>query len=227
MSEAQLPERGVAPSFNGKEGEFAVWAERFEAFLRLRKLDAVITSAVSEHSEVKNKTVWDILVQCLDSTSLMSVLKAKPDGRRAWEILKAHHASQEKPRLLSQEKTHDEETHDEGTETISQYLLRAELLSKDLSAASQPVPEDMLISLVLNGLQGFEYFKTIHAMSKTHISYEELCVSLKNFSDGGGIVGAVKKTCPVKQEASEVAYHATLGRAPSYGGFRSQDICHL
>ena len=67
---------------------------------------------------------------------------------------------------------------------MTDYLIRAEILSSSLEVAGEMIPEKLLVSVVLKGLpDSYEYFKTVHDFSRTPTPFSDLKKALKNFSD--------------------------------------------
>ena len=70
----------------------------------------------------------------------------------------------------------------EPTESMVDYLTRAEYVIKQLELAGENVSEKLLTSIVLKGLPSeYDYFKTVHDFSKDKASFAEVKKSLKNF----------------------------------------------
>ena len=62
------------------------------------------------------------------------------------------------------------------------YLTRAEYVSKQLELANEKISENMLTSIVLQGLSSeYDYFKTVHAFSKDKASLAKVKKALKKF----------------------------------------------
>ena len=70
----------------------------------------------------------------------------------------------------------------EPTESMVDYLTRAEFVSKQLEHAGEKVSENMLTSIVHKGLPSdYDYFKTVPDFSKNRASFAEVKKVLKNF----------------------------------------------
>ena len=62
------------------------------------------------------------------------------------------------------------------------YLTRAEYVSKQLELACETISEKMLTLIVLNGLPSeYDYFKTVHDVSKDKASFAEVKKAFKIF----------------------------------------------
>ena len=167
--------------FSGKEVDFAVWQERFEGFCFTKKLLNVLNGTDVGANDKKYK-IWGYLVQCLDSRSILMLTNdCKGDGPKAWQLLRDHFNSTETPRLMNLlEKFTTLRL--EPTESMVDYLTRAEYVSKQLELAGEKVPENILTSIVLKGLPSeYDYFKTVHDFSKDKASFAEVKKALKNF----------------------------------------------
>ena len=120
------------------------------------------------------------LVQCLDSRSILMLTNdCKGDGTR--QLLRDHFNSTETPRLMN---LLDKFTtlRMNPTESMVDYLTRAEYLSKQLELAVEKVSGNMLTSIVLNGLPSeYDFYKTVHNFSKEKASFAEVKKALKNF----------------------------------------------
>ena len=70
----------------------------------------------------------------------------------------------------------------EPTESMVDYLTRAEYVSKQLEIAGEKFSENMLTSIVLKGLPSeYDYFKTVDDFSKDKASFAEVKKALKKF----------------------------------------------
>ena len=70
----------------------------------------------------------------------------------------------------------------EPTESIVDYLTRAEYVSKQLVLAGEKVSENRLTSIVLKGLPSeHDSLKTVHDFSKDKATFAEVMNAIKNF----------------------------------------------
>ena len=105
----------------------------------------------------------------------------KGDGPKAWQLLRDHFNSTERPRLMNLLEKFTA-LRLEPTESMVDYLIRAEYVSKQLVLAGEKVSENMLTSLVLKGLpSGFDYFKNVHDCSKDKAFFAEVKKAIKIF----------------------------------------------
>ena len=136
--------------FSGKEEVFAVGQERFQGFCFTKKLLNVLNGTDAGTNDKKYE-MWAYLVQCLDSCSILMLRNdCKGDGPKAWQLLWDHFNSNGTPSLMNLlEKFTTLRL--EPTESMVDYLTRAEYVSKQLELAGEKVPENMLTSIVLRG----------------------------------------------------------------------------
>ena len=89
-----------APVFDGDEWKFELWQVKFLGFLRLQKLNGVLSATNPDDVDAnKNAEVFALLVQCLDDRSLsLFIHDADKDGRKALETLREHYLSKGKPK---------------------------------------------------------------------------------------------------------------------------------
>ena len=70
------------------------------------------------------------------------------------------------------------------TEEMTDYLIRAEPLSSSLEVAGEKISEMLLVPVVLIGLpDSYEFFKTVHDLSKIPTPFSDLKKALKDFAD--------------------------------------------
>ena len=158
-------------TFSGKENDFVVFQEQFEARMYLLGLRKILLGGVTTPPETPTETaekkaereaaeealeelqyqVWCELIQCLDRKSVMFIRPHKPDGCAAWRALCEQFKSTERPRVQRTMKklmSHRMEVN----ETISDYLLRAEELQMDLREVEEAVSDQMYTAIILQGL---------------------------------------------------------------------------
>ena len=114
--------------------------------MELRRLREVISKdpeideedeeALAEDEE-KNGEAYAELVQCLDNKSLSLVMRdAKRDGRKALNILRAHYAGKDKPRVVSLY-CELSSLHKASNETVTDYIIRAETIFTSLRSRQE------------------------------------------------------------------------------------------
>ena len=188
-------------TFNGKEEDFGYFEAQFEARMHLLKLsDALLDkievpvavqdenetaratrlAAETNRSELRHK-VWCELVQCIDKRTFMFIRSHKPDGMRAWQTLRQHFRSSERPRLQATMTKLTSLSMNAG-EKIQDYLARAEDLQLDLQEVGEEISASMFMAMVLKGLPSdFSGIVTVlnHGEKK---SYDEVKQQLINFA---------------------------------------------
>ena len=109
--------------------------------MQLQKLKDTISAAEEADTDAaKNEEVFAELIQFLDHKSLALLMRdAQDDGRKALKILRAHYAGTGKTRKTE-------------TETVTDYVIRAETASKAPRNASEAVPDSLLKAIILKGL---------------------------------------------------------------------------
>ena len=121
-------------------------------YLELKDLKDVVTSTEATVDATKNSKAFSELIQYLDDTSLGLIMReANGDGRQAMKMLKQHYAGKGNVRLIAlwTELTSLEKL---PTESITDYILKAEKAATSLKNASQTVSDALLIAMMMKGL---------------------------------------------------------------------------
>ena len=121
-------------------------------YLELKDLKDVVTSTDETVDAAKNSKAFSELIQYLDDTSLGLIMReANGDGRQAMKMLKQHYAGKGNVRLIAlwTELTSLEKL---PTESITDYILKAEKAATSLKNASQTVSDPLLIAMMMKGL---------------------------------------------------------------------------
>ena len=121
----------------------------------IKSKKTILSSApIEEEGDgAKNEESYAELIQLLDYTSLSLAMRyAAGDRRKALKILRAHHASQGKPRMIAPYTKLT--SFEKGTsETCSEdYLIRAERSVMALKNAKETLCEGLVIAMILKGL---------------------------------------------------------------------------
>ncbi|CAB4039167.1 Retrovirus-related Pol poly from transposon TNT 1-94, partial [Paramuricea clavata] len=176
------PRRGLL--FNGDESKYELWEVKFLAQMRLQKLHDVFVPGDKEPDASRNGDAFAELVQCLDDRSLALVIReAKDDGQRALEILRQHYQGKSKPRVISlyTELTTLKKT---DSESIVDYVIRAETAATALRNADEAVSDALLIAMVLKGLpSNFKTFSAIVVQRDKQMTFAEFKVALRSYEE--------------------------------------------
>lgn len=169
--------------FDGNEKKFELWETKVLGYMKLKKLKKVFTTEEDVSAET-NETAFAELIQYLDERSLTLVMReAQDDGRKAWKILKEHYASGSKPRIITlyNELTTLKKNH---TESITDYLLRAENAATSLRAVKEQVSDSLLIAMVLKGLPDeYKAFVAVTTQSENVVDFLKFKTSLRHFEE--------------------------------------------
>lgn len=173
--------------FDGDERKFELWEVKFMGFMKIRKLDGVLQNITNEDAAVdvnKNAEVYAELVQVLDDRSLSLIIRdARDDGRKAIRILRNHYLPKGKPRVIT---LYTELTSlvKHTTESVTDYIIRAETTKASLTNAGETIQESLLIAMVLKGLpKEFQAFTTVITQRETPMTFSDFKVALRNFED--------------------------------------------
>jgi len=188
--------------FSGRDEDFEFFSEKFEArlasmklkkFLKKLEADPVPESTSSDTTPVtrvteddlaeRHEEIWYELVQVIDKKSLKIIRSEKPNGAKAWKRLCEHFKSSERPRVhqLLHSLTN---LRLKSTESVNDYLTRAEDLQLDLANVNESVSEQMLCSVVLKGLpKEYDNFSTIFKFSTEQKGFNVLKRDLINFAN--------------------------------------------
>ena len=192
--------------FTGEEGDYEIWEMRFTSYLRLQKLhnyvmkpddslktgpdphpDPAATAAViaahNAQDAEKNSEVFASLVQFLDNRSVTLIMRdARNDGRKALKILRDHYRGSTKPRIISMycELTSLKLS---PTESVTDYLLRAETCKARLAEAEETVSDGLLVAMCIKGLpESFSSFSTV-IQQKDNVDFAAFKLAIKNFEE--------------------------------------------
>ena len=183
-------------TFSGRDDDFVYFQERFEARMYQLKLRDVLRGKVTieslvagglsaENAEVKMEDLqyqlWCELIQCLDKKSVMFIRQHRGNGEAAWKALLSKFRSLERPRVQKLLQTLTT-LRKEPTETMTDYIMRAEEMNMSLQEVDEQVTDQMLLSLVLKGLPNeYDSFVTVVNFTKNVKNFEEIKQDLINF----------------------------------------------
>ena len=184
---------GYGPSnlrFDGKECNYEIWEEKFLTHLRLAKLHQVgedrqndLTAEEAAILAEKNANVYAMLIPLLDDRSSTLVMRdAKNDGRKAITILRNHYRGSGAPRIISLYMTLCLLCMS-PTDTVTEYVLRAESTATALKLAGKDVDDDLLIAMIMKGLPSeFKPFCAILNQTESgKISFEQFKKNLRDY----------------------------------------------
>lgn len=170
--------------FDGDDTKYELWEARFLGYLQTLKLKATILPSEEEPDATKNEECYAELIQLLDDKSLSLVMRdAAGDGRKALKILREHYASQGKPRIIA---LYTELTSLEKgeTETVTDYIIRAEKSITALKNAKEILSEGLVIAMILKGLpDAYKPFVVHVTQSTSEISFAMFKCQLKSFEE--------------------------------------------
>ena len=225
--------------FSGDEKHWELWEERFSAYMRQKKLHAVInpTNPRDVVDANKNAEAYTELVQFLDDRSLGLIMRdAKNDGRGAMKILRSHYAGSGKPRMILLY-TQLCSLRKGKAEDVTDYIIRAETIATSLKSTGAQVEDAFLIAIVLKGLPNeYHTFSLFITQSEREMSFQEFKVSLRNFEENEKAVSAEKIDADLVMQAShggrfnnKHSHHAGNNRTSNPDGFpagKKQIVCN-
>jgi len=170
--------------FDGDERKYEQWEIKFLGYMRLRKLKDTILPDEDEPDSAKNEEAFAELIQILDDRSLSLVMRdAVDNGRRALEILRNHYAGRGKPRIIALY-TELTSLRKSSTESVTDYVIKAETAAAALRNAEETISDGLLISMVLKGLPDeYKSFVVVITQSDKQMTFTEFKVALRNFED--------------------------------------------
>ena len=133
--------------FNGDDRSYELFEVKFLGYLKIKKLDDVIKNLEEEQTDAdidenKNSRVFAELVQVLDDRSLSLIIRdCKDNGRKAIRTLRAHYLPKGKPRIITLY-TQLTSMVKGQSETITDYLIRAETASAGLKDAGEIIQDN-------------------------------------------------------------------------------------
>ena len=196
--------------FDGDERHYEQWEVKFLGYMRLQKLkDTILPLEGTEIDAAKNEEAFAELIQFLDDKSLSLVMRdAVDDGKRALEILREHYAGKGKPRIIS---LYTELTSlvKKSSESVTDYVIRAETASTALNNAGETISDSLLIAMILKGLpESYKPFVVVVTQSDKQQTFTEFKAALRSFED-------TERACVSAIDDSVMK--AGVGKASTYG----------
>ena len=193
--------------FDGDESKYELWEVKFLGNTPLQKLHDVVIPKEGEKAEPDEETkasAFAELVQCLDNRSLSLVIReANNDGRKALKVLREHYQGKGKPCIIALYTDLTSLQMDES-ETITNYITRAETAATLLKAAGEVISDGLLVAMTLKGLPtSYKTCAMIVMQKETPLIFSEFKVALRNHKenerccnkgDGGNLDGVMSAT---------------------------------
>ena len=155
--------------FDGDEQNYEAWEEKFLGYLLIKDLKKTVVAAETDVIDNdKNELAYAEMIQFLDPTSHQLVMRdAKDDGRKALGILRTHYSGKEKSRVLSMY-TEIMLLSKSPSETVTNFILKAEKLVSALKSAGENFSDALLIAIILKGLpEEFTPFAVVVQQTET------------------------------------------------------------
>ena len=164
--------------FDGDDQKYEMWEVKFMSLMRIKKLHDVFTAA--HPNADKNAQAFAQMSLLLDQRSLALVMRdARDNGKEALKILRAHYQSSGKPHIIT---LYTELTtlKKGSSESITDYIIRAERAFTMLTAAGETVSESLLVAMVLKGLpEEYQPFVAIVTQAETEYDFSKFKQSLR------------------------------------------------
>ena len=171
-------------TFDGDERKFELWEVKILGYMKIKKLKHVFVSE-ADITDDQNEMAFSELIQFLDERSISLIMReARDDGRKAFQILKEHYAGSGKPRIISLY-TQLTSLKKNSTESITDYILRAESTTNALCNAKETVSDGLLVAMVVKGLPDeYKSFIAVTTQSEEMVqNFQKFKQALKNFED--------------------------------------------
>lgn len=199
--------------FDGDEAKYELWETKVLGYLHLSGLKNTVLGEPNTEEEratdsKKNADACAELIQLLDDKSLSLVMReAADDGRKALKILREYYAGKGKPRIINLY-TMLTSLQKASSETVTDYIIRAEAAITALRNAGETFGGGLLIAMVLKGLpESFKPFAVHVANNEDKITFTEFKTKLRSFE-------ATEKLTAAESSDNVMSSAARTGRGP-------------
>ena len=169
-------------AFDEDERKFELWETKILGHMKLKKLKYTLVGTNIPNAE-KNEQAFAELIRFLDERSLLLVMRdARDDRREAFRILREH-VGNGKPRIIT---LYNQLTtlKKNNSETMADYILRAETAPNALRTAEEHVSDALLVAMVLKGLpDDYKAFVAVVTQSDTLRNFQKFKQVLRNFEE--------------------------------------------
>ena len=178
------------PTFDGRAEEYELWEERMLCCMHRAGLKETIvgepagplTVDQQAQDDKLNADAYCALAPLLDNTSLGLIFRdAKQKGRESLKILREHYIGKGRPRIVSLYisltalKKAD-------SETVTEYIIRAEQLMTALRNAGEAPSEGLMIAMIMRGLpEKYKPFSLMVTHGSTEMKLGEFKAKLRNY----------------------------------------------
>ena len=158
----------------------------FLGYMLMKQLKDTVdpTEPSTAADATKNEQAFAELIQFLDERSLTLVMRdAKNNGKEALKILRSHYRGKGKQRIIC---LYTELTSlvKKPSESVIDYIIRAENASTALTEAGETVSDGLLVAMVMKGLPPqFKSFVAVVTQSDKTWSFKDLKTGLRDYED--------------------------------------------
>lgn len=178
------------PTFDGRAEEYELWEERMLCCMHRAGLKETIlgepagplTAEQQAQDDTLNADAYCTLAPLLDNTSLGLIFRdTKEKGRESLKVLREHYIGKGRPRIVSLYisltalKKAD-------SETVTEYIIRAEHLMTALRNAGEAPSEGLMIAMIMRGLpEKYKPFSLMVTHGSADMKLGEFKAKLRNF----------------------------------------------
>ena len=164
-----------------------------------------LTAEERAEEDKLNADAYCALAPLLDNVSLSLIFRETKDkGRESLKVLREHYIGKSRPRIVSMYITLTS-LKKSDTETITEYIIRAEQIITALKGAGEAPSEELIMAMVMRGLpEKYKPFTLMVTHGSTEMKLGEFKAKLRNFE-------ASEDSEPVVDEAGERVLKAKVG----------------